>query len=73
MTDNNNDDFLDSLLKSVDETGVPTSSVNIDEIDGILNSMSGNKDVSFEDDINTESGDKSKKSKKKEKKVKQTG
>ncbi|MBQ3543648.1 MAG: hypothetical protein IJA34_01470 [Lachnospiraceae bacterium] len=71
MTDTNNDDFLDSLLQSVDEAGISNSSVNIDEIDGILGSMSGNKDVSFDDDSMNEGNAKTKKSKKKEKKVKE--
>lgn len=70
MTDNNNDDFLDSLLQSVDEVGVSDSSVNIDEIDGILNSMSENKGASFDDDSMSEENDKNKKSKKKEKRIK---
>lgn len=70
MTDTNNDDFLDSLLQSVDGAGMPASSVDIDEIDGILNSMSGNNDSFGEDDISKGNED-TKKSKKKEKKVKE--
>ena len=78
MTDNNNDDFLDSLLQSVDDSEISKSSMDISEIDDILNSMSDKSNVDgenltdvdklMESDIKTK---KSKRKKTKEKKVKE--